>query len=79
MKFALDRVDIFTTDPGAEVRIGTYGTATNTTPCVVPSQVAQQFAGKPGFRVVKSDSDTDPKLTDDEPHTKKKARAAEKG
>jgi hypothetical protein len=42
---------VYTTVPGAEVRIDTHGVATNDTPAVVPDKVGDELDGLPEFVV----------------------------
>lgn len=53
--FSRDRVDVFTTAPGAAIRIGKYGVATNTEAVHVPPEVAAELEGVEGFRVKGAD------------------------
>ena len=77
MKFSTDRVDIFTTVPGAEVTIGQFGKATNTHPCSVPAEMAEELLEQEGLSTEPQVSDPVEPLKEflEEPdETPKKAR-----
>ena len=42
---------VYARDPGAEIRIGNYGTATETTGVEVPPEVAAELVGSAALRV----------------------------
>jgi hypothetical protein len=80
---------VFTTTPGAVVRIGNHGMASNDEPALVPAEVAAELAKDPLFRVEAPEDGTgfpppprkaepEPKLPVDEMKRASKGLAKEK-
>ncbi len=47
---------LYTTVPGAVIRIDVYGEATNEAPAMVPEDVALEFEGREGYRVERDET-----------------------
>lgn len=46
---------VFATEPGVEIRVGNYGTATEAEGVVIPDSLADEIAAIPSLRVVRGE------------------------
>jgi hypothetical protein len=70
---------VFTTVTGAEVRIGTFGLATNDNPAIVPAEVAAELTGLAEFRVESEVAPAAPRLSAKELKASQPQPTADKG